>query len=173
MSATVPTLQVAANGTAAIVRVCGRASFNCSVEFKRLMYSLRDKGFQRLVLDVSHCVLMDSTFLGILAGFSSRLAEVQGFRPRLILLNPNEKVIDLLDNLGVAELFEIEQGGEIGQKEFTPVEGKGGSSRIETSKTCLEAHETLMDLNPANEAKFKDVTRFMREDIERQESEEV
>ena len=171
MSATVPTLQVAANGSAAMVKVCGRASFNCSVDFKALMYGLREKGYKRLILDVTDCVIMDSTFLGILAGFSSRLAEVRGEKPRLVLLNPNQKVIDLLENLGVADLFEVERQAEVTGNELEAVESEGGgASKLETSKACLEAHETLMSLNPANVERFKDVARFMREDLKRQES---
>ena len=38
------------------------------------------------------------------------------------------------------------------------------------TRNCLEAHETLMEINPANVNKFKDVTRFLAEDLKRQES---
>ena len=44
-------------------------------------------------------------------------------------------------------------------------------SRAEISRTCLEAHQTLMGLNPANVAKFKDVAQFLAEDVKRLEAE--
>jgi len=43
-----------------------------------------------------------------------------------------------------------------------------GPTRLETSRTCLEAHETLMKINPDNVPKFKDVTQFFAEDLKKQ-----
>ncbi|MDB6032217.1 MAG: Anti-sigma-factor antagonist, partial [Verrucomicrobiales bacterium] len=39
----------------------------------------------------------------------------------------------------------------------------------EISRTCLEAHKTLMEINPANISKFKDVTQFLAEDLKKME----
>jgi hypothetical protein len=38
-------------------------------------------------------------------------------------------------------------------------------SRVEITRTCLEAHQTLMAMNPDNVARFKDVTQFLAEDL--------
>jgi hypothetical protein len=35
------------------------------------------------------------------------------------------------------------------------------------TEACLEAHRTLMNVNPGNVAKFKDVTQFLAEDLKR------
>ena len=53
----------------ACIRIIGRANFTSSIDFKALVTELSQRGFQRFVLDLSECVLMDSTFLGVLAGF--------------------------------------------------------------------------------------------------------
>src|SRR5688500_13310613 len=50
------------------VTVAGRAKFSGSVDFKTLVTSLWEKGYHHFVLDLSECLLMDSTFLGVLAG---------------------------------------------------------------------------------------------------------
>ncbi len=34
-------------------------------------------------------------------------------------------------------------------------------------RACLEAHQTLMDINPENVTRFKDVTKFLAEDLEK------
>ena len=44
------------------------------------------------------------------------------------------------------------------------------SDKTELTHTSLEAHRNLMDANPENEAKFKEVTRFLAEDLKRQEA---
>jgi len=33
------------------------------------------------------------------------------------------------------------------------------------TRACLEAHETLMAINPENVARFKDVAMFLAEDL--------
>src|SRR5688500_19383887 len=55
------------------VKVAGRANFSGSVDFKTLVTSLWDKGYHHFVLDLSECLLMDSTFLGVLAGLGLKL----------------------------------------------------------------------------------------------------
>jgi hypothetical protein len=39
------------------------------------------------------------------------------------------------------------------------------------ARTCIEAHQTLMAISPANAAKFKDVTQFLTEGLKRPKSE--
>jgi hypothetical protein len=41
------------------------------------------------------------------------------------------------------------------------------ASREEISRTCLEAHLTLMDINPDNVPRFKEVAKFLAEDLEK------
>jgi hypothetical protein len=38
-------------------------------------------------------------------------------------------------------------------------------TREEIKRTCLEAHQTLMAMSPENAARFKDVARFLAEDL--------
>ena len=163
-----PTLQVAVTDQLALVKISGRASFNCSVDFKTLGYELRDRGYRKFVLDLTDCLIMDSTFLGVLAGFGLKLAEAPGEKATVTLLNPNPRILDLLDNLGVAHLFCAIQGTNPLSDNCTELQqSDGGPNRIETTRTCLEAHETLMAINPDNIPRFKDVTRFMAEDLKR------
>src|SRR5438034_449717 len=163
-----PTLQVAVTDQVALVKISGRASFNCSVDFKTLVYELRERGYRKFVLDLTECLIMDSTFLGVLAGFGLKLAEASGEKATVTLLNPNQRILDLLENLGVAHLFCAIQGTNPLSNKFREVRQNGGEpGKIETARTCLEAHETLMAINPANVPKFKDVTRFLAEDLKR------
>ncbi len=41
--------------------------------------------------------------------------------------------------------------------------------RKEISRTCLEAHEALMRINPNNIPKFKEVAQFLAEDLKKME----
>ena len=171
MGATSSTLQVAVTDQVALVKISGRASFNCSVEFKTLVYELRARAYRKFILDLSDCLIMDSTFLGVLAGFGLKAAESADDKPTVTLLNPNQRILDLLDNLGVGHLFQLVQGTEpLSQNCREARQTDGARSKLETARACLEAHEILMSINPANIPKFKDVTRFMAEDLKRLEA---
>src|SRR5271170_6404447 len=89
----------------ACVKITGRANFCSSPDFKTLLAELVQKGYGRFIIDLSECVLMDSTFLGILSQFGMKLnhGEAAG-KPGIELLNPNSRVTELLENLGVLHL---------------------------------------------------------------------
>ncbi len=64
-------------GHFACVRITGRANFTSGPDFKTLLDELAQRGYGHLVLDLSECTLMDSTFLGVLAGFGLKLNPVR------------------------------------------------------------------------------------------------
>ena len=153
-----------------VVKITGRANFTLSVDFKRLMTEMRARGHQHFALELGQCLMMDSTFLGVLAGLALKLAEEQPGCPQaLSLIAPNARILDMLDNLGVQHLFRVVDNSAPPPGSFTAVEATGaGAPKAELSRTCLEAHELLMAVNPENVAKFKDVAVFMAEELKRQ-----
>jgi anti-anti-sigma factor len=167
-----PVMSVAVVEHTAFVKIPGRANFASSIEFKTLVNELRARGTNHFILDLGDCVTMDSTFLGVLAGLALRNADgkettVPSEKLQLALLNPNPRVADLLDNLGVVHLFHVVHQENPCTTLFEPVAGQEPSepSREEISRNCLEAHELLMRINPENIPKFKDVTAFLAEDL--------
>ena len=151
----------------ACVKIAGRANFMSSPDFKTLLGELSQKGYSHFIIDLSECVLMDSTFLGVLAGFG--LKTNPGATPGkcdIELANPNTRVSELLENLGVLPLFKITTGPLQlpGNVEACAPE-LASPTRMEITRTSLEAHQTLMAANPDNVARFKDVTQFLAEDL--------
>jgi len=156
-----------------IVKIAGRANFASSVDFKALVAGLRAQGYTRFVLDLSDCLLMDSTFLGVLAGMGLKFSQVpaEQQRPSIELLRPNARIEDLLENLGVSHLFKLLRDGGPDVQGMSPVEAAPHQAdQNEVSRTCLEAHQVLMDINPENVPRFKDVARFLAEDLKRKQS---
>lgn len=166
-----PAMSVALVDSTAFVKIIGRASFGSGTSLKTLTSELRQQGIEHFVLDLSECVTMDSTFLGVLAGLALAGAEGKGAQPpasKLRLVNPNPRVLDLLESLGVGHLFAIIQQAKPKDLPFEPVAASGPApTREEVSENCLEAHQLLMELNPENIPKFKEVTRFLAEDLRR------
>lgn len=110
---------------------------------------------------------MDSTFLGVLAGFGLKMNQASAGDQRCFeLLNPNTRITELLKNLGALHLFKVATGTFQSPDDIqarTP--DSINPTREQIKRTSLEAHQTLMAVNPANVARFKDVTLFLAEDL--------
>ncbi len=170
MNPTSPNLMVAVCDQAVCVKITGRADFTSSVDLKKLITELWQRGYHRFVFELCDCVTMDSTFLGMLSGIGLKFCDAANPQePPLELFNPNPRIAEVLDNLGVAHLFRITNGAEPLTTRFEPLAKGCAESRAEVTRACLEAHQTLMDIKPDNVRKFKDVALFLAEDLKRLE----
>lgn len=155
----------------ACVKITGRANFTLSIEFQMLLNELRKNGFTFVVMDLSDCMLMDSTFLGMLTGFGLKMTQANGESgPHTVeLLNPNARISELLDNLGVLHLFKVRQGNaSLPDCVEQPSPQAANPNQQQLTRACLEAHETLMSLNAENAKKFKDVAQYLAEELKKQ-----
>lgn len=160
-------IEVAVMDSTAFIRISGRASLLNSVEFRSGVNTLAHRGVSHFVLDLTECPIMDSTFLGVLAGLVIGEGK-EGSALGIEILNPHQRVVDLLDSLGVVHFFKISHNAQPCTAVFD--ESISDSDRVsaaERSRTCLEAHKVLMDLNPQNIPKFQDLTRLLVEDLEK------
>jgi anti-anti-sigma regulatory factor len=167
------TLTVSLHDDAVLLRVSGRAICTAGCDFKKLTDEMLRRGYRRFLIDLQACDLMDSTFLGLLADLGIKGSEgmPEEASPRVKLFNPNQRVTEILDQLGISHLFEIVRSGALPQMNGdTVVASPAQYSRAEVSRTCLEAHRLLMELNPENVARFKEVTRFLAEDLQKAEA---
>jgi len=151
MNAPTAKLMVLIGEQFACVKVVGRANFATSVDFKTVLLELEGKGYPYIVIELSECPLMDSTFLGVLAAAGIRM-------------NP-ENVECVKQAIELRNLFKTCNGAipECEAVESTSCQ----PTREALTRASLEAHQTLMQINPDNIARFKDVTKFLAEDLEK------
>ncbi len=159
-----PQILVAAADNTAFLKPVGNANFQAGAHGQTALAELDRRGFRRLVVDLSACDRMDSTFLGLLASTALRWNRErgQGQEPAVELWRPSPLILELLDDLGVRSLFQITEISRPAP-EYQPASA-GEVSRAILSQASLAAHETLMSLNPANALKFKDVVAFLKEE---------
>ena len=150
------------------VRVEGKGSFLNSSGLKDFAREMINRGHREFVVDLQNCPVMDSTFMGTLAGIALRLREIgQG---SLHVVNLNARNADLLSNLGLDQLFVIGLG-ELpavhagGQSQAIETGAQSGPDRAEQAQTMLEAHEALVEAAPENLTKFKDVLEYLKQDL--------
>ena len=169
MNAPSANLSVCLTDDQACLRIAGRATFHCSADFKKVIIDLAQTGRRAFSLDLEQCLSMDSTFLGVLLGL--RNGKLIADTPVSFgLIKPSPRILGVLDSLGVAALFQICDGNRLAEANFVPVvPGSGQTDKLEISRLCLNAHQTLMDANPSNVGKFKDVTALMKEELSKLE----
>jgi anti-sigma B factor antagonist len=151
------------------IKVEGKGSFLNSSGLKDFSREMVNRGHREFVVDLKHCPVMDSTFMGTMAGMALRLREIgQG---HVHVTNLNERNGDLLRNLGLDQLFAMDLcavriDDSLPQR---PLESRGEPARAETAQTMLDAHEALVEADPENLTKFKDCLEYLKEDLRRAE----
>jgi anti-anti-sigma regulatory factor len=167
-------MSVCVKSPSAWVKIVGRADYHFSEALKKLVHGLRQRDCSRFLLEFTDCNFMDSTFAGTLSRLGREFAQARNDNPApsLSLVNANQRVADTLDNLGVIHLFQLLKEGAPDDAEFQPVEtGAGKPDRTQLNRVILDAHCELVDINPANFEKFKDVLQYLEEDLKKMEGE--
>jgi len=162
-------LMVAVLENVVCIKVNGRADFTLSMDLEKLVSQLWNRGYRRFALELCGCLMMDSTFLGMLAGMGLKYnKQTETGESPFELFNPSPRIVEVLEGLGVADLFKTVQCPDALEVSYEPAKCVE-KTKVDVTRTCLEAHKTLMALNPENVKKFKDVTQFLAEDLKRLE----
>jgi anti-anti-sigma regulatory factor len=155
------------------VRVEGKGSFLNSGNLKEFAREMVDRGYREFIVDLKNCVMMDSTFMGTMAGVALRLKELgQG---HLHVVRCAGRSRELLAGLGLDQLFSIHNNGS-GAPECKSLEPEtapaaAGQVKRERAETMLEAHEALCEAAPENVARFKDVLDYLKQDLHHETAE--
>jgi len=145
------------------VRVVGRATFKISEDLRDFGIKVLKEGVKGIIVDLSECLGMDSTFIGVLAmiGLSARgNAEV-------VIVNASDGLKKLLDGIGVSRVltYAREPVKEVGWQSLCEA-AAGAVDMQSVAPTVLAAHETLMEIDPENVPKFKDVVDLLKAEME-------
>lgn len=147
-------VQVGLAGPVAWVRIEGRGTFQNSAGLKDFAGEMQKRGFREFVVDLKDCELMDSTFLGTLAGIALGL----GKDGKLTVVRANRRNRDILGNLGLDRIFAVEDSAP----DPAPTTLESPEPCAAQRETIIEAHENLVAANPENAIRFKDVIDFLR-----------
>jgi anti-sigma B factor antagonist len=159
----VPSILVGTADRTVLVRVEGKGTFLNSTGLKEFAKEMTNRGFRDFVVDLKNCPVMDSTFMGILAFVAMRLRKLGSGEMRAI--NLNERNRDLLCNLGLDQLLTIGASDEIACTPLAHPLPTDAADKRTQKLTMLEAHEAVIEANPENAAKFKDVLDYLKQDL--------
>jgi anti-anti-sigma regulatory factor len=149
------------------VRVEGKGSFLNSGSLKEFAQEMVNRGYREFVIDLQGCVMMDSTFMGTMAGMALRLKELGN--GHLHVVHCGERSRELLSGLGLDQIFSIQSNGtpapECRDLGAPAPAGAAETVKKEQAQTMLEAHEALCEAAPANLPRFKDVLDYLKQDL--------
>lgn len=164
------------------VRVVGRGTFQNGQPLRRFALEMIEKGATQCIVDLGPCDGMDSTFLGVLAGIGLRLNQTNG-HDRMRVINASHRNLELLQTLGLDRLFSITATGDEAAYQspaLTAFQRLPDSdisqfnkplNKNDTADLMLEAHDSLIQADVRNLAKFKDLTSFLRDRVEKHDPE--
>jgi len=157
---------VGVNGPAVWVRVEGKGNFLNSGSLKEFAQEMVNRGYREFVIDLEHCAMMDSTFMGTMAAVALRLKELgQG---HLHVIHCGTRSHELLSGLGLDQIFDIQSNGATAPECKQMKEGVPDGANVEKrerTETMLEAHQALCEAAPENLSRFKDVLDYLKQDL--------
>jgi anti-anti-sigma factor len=153
---------VASLGQTVYVRSIGLANMKNAPMLDSFLREVISQGIARVCVDLSACSGMDSTFMGLLVGFSQELARTQG---QLLVVNPTMQNLRLLDMLGVSQVLPVIGQVEPEQLEFVVIPANPTVSPAQRMEIIRRAHQHLIALNAANEAKFSVFLAALEDDL--------
>lgn len=155
------------NGPAVWVKVEGKGSFLNSGNLKEFAQQMVNRGYREFIIDLQNCAMMDSTFMGTMAGVALRLKELG--HGHLHIVHCGDRSRDLLSGLGLDQIFSIHANGasapdckSLERDQDTDV---GREQKKEQAQTMLDAHEALCEAAPENLLRFKDVLDYLKQDL--------
>ncbi|MCD6521354.1 STAS domain-containing protein [Candidatus Calescamantes bacterium] len=141
-----------------IIRIEGKGSWVESKPFLDFAETQLKKG-KKIVVDLSDCELLDSTFLGTLAYLSLNYSGIE-------ISSPGKEVKRAITTLGLTKILREtkikipeEKGKELEKHKLSPEE---------RAKILMKAHRTLISIEPANLPQFKDLLELVEKENEKE-----
>jgi anti-sigma B factor antagonist len=144
--------------------VLGKGSFLNSGNLKEFAQQMMNRGYREFVIDLEKCAMMDSTFMGTMAGVALRLKELG--RGHLHIIHCGTRSRELLCGLGLDQIFDIHSDGTTAPECEALNQAADAAEKRQQAETMLAAHEALCQAVPENLLRFKDVLDYLKQDLQ-------
>ena len=162
---------VGVNGQAVWVKVEGKGNFLNSGNLKEFAREMVSRGYREFIVDLENCAMLDSTFMGTMAGVALRLKELGHGHLHVVHCGPRSR--DLLTGLGLDQIFTIHANGTSGpdcEVLSGPPTAEASVQKQQQAQQMLDAHEALVRAAPENFSRFKDVLEYLKQDLQHEPS---
>lgn len=145
-----------------LIKIIGEGTIHNSHTLKEFLNQMIKEGYKDFIICLEECLSVDSTFIGVLVGIGLKLKKK--FNRTLRLVNVSAHNRKPLKTLGVIGLFDVIEDWRETFEELKYLERKR-TTKLQAAEHIMRAHEHLMELDVANRIKFKDVHKFMAQEI--------
>ncbi|MBX3746063.1 MAG: hypothetical protein KF833_12225 [Verrucomicrobiae bacterium] len=157
-----------AAGDLAVVRVDGPGVCRECGRFENLLLDIEKRGFASILLDLSSCGRVDSTFAGVLLRLAERInRRPPGAKPlQVAVTGANRSIIELLDTLCLDDLFDrvdLPPAPDLAPLDIADRD----RSKEEIMALSLDGHERLAALNDENARRFAQLLPLLRQELAR------
>lgn len=153
----------------AFIKVVGKGNFSVAPELKKFCFDQIARGVCQIIIDMSECVTMDSTFMGVMAGIAMRLRDLSDYSFLVINLSPKTK--DLLEVLGLTNLIDCYLTDELKDDEVENFEADKElnieKNKNVTANVMLKAHQDLIKADKNNKLKFESVVNYLAKEVDK------
>ncbi|CAB4244301.1 Anti-anti-sigma factor [Methylacidimicrobium sp. AP8] len=149
-----------------VIKIVGAGSFEHSFSLRQYCDHSLPSGKERVLVDLTECTYLDSTFLGTLAGPALRLKKAGG---SFQVAGGSPRVLESIRTLGLDRLFEcVESPLPYDRAGLRPL-AAGVPRRETTGELLLQAHQTLLACDPRNAPKFQDLVSYLGAEVARRD----
>jgi anti-anti-sigma regulatory factor len=131
-------------------------------DFKQYVSMQVEQRQRGVLVDLSECETIDSTFIGTITSLSLKYRTAH---PGCIkLFNISTHVRDIMDTLGLTNVLDVVSGDEIDSVQFSEM-APGTHDRVDVARLMLNAHQTLSNISSENELEFKNVVDYLQRQL--------
>ena len=161
MAITQASFKIAHAGASAIIKIEGRANCNSTDGFNQVIDQEIREGCRNFILDLSECIIMDTSFLGT----SQDCIQVE-------LFDASERILELMEDLGALPLFQILKTDDEPSVSFKEVSLNTNCDKLTLLKNSIQAHETLLQCITKLEKKasIESLIKMLKIELEAEEN---
>ncbi len=146
-------------------RAQGKPSLDLPPHLREAAQKLIAAGHTQVVVDLTDCPAVDSTFIGVLI-FLTKAVQAASPPGRVMLVGLCDLVRNQIDSLGVLGRFTLgDRSAALGAFQDLPL---SRPDRVQTTRLALDAHRELVEANAGNAERFCDVIELLEQDLRRQ-----
>lgn len=143
-----------------VIKMVGDVRLTLCMSFDRYIEGmLADPLFSSVVFDLSGAESIDSTTLGLMAKIS--LLEEQKHKVSPVIFAANQDIQRVLESMGFDDIFTIVDSLTIPALEGKPLIGNTCDEEA-IKRKIIEAHSVLIELDPKNKDKFRDLLELLK-----------
>src|SRR3989339_75197 len=153
----------------AVIKITGHATFAEAANLKKYedQHAEQHLNAPQLIFDLTECVHVDSTMIGIIANLAVKYYKKNG-KKKAIVLYANSMIQNILDTNNCQFILDpvLASPGEVSKAGATEeIMASTESGGMFLRQSILLAHETLIELNEDNLAKFSSLVSQIRKKI--------